>query len=83
MNREEAINLLGWMKNKTNREDDLEAIDMAIEALQAEAAKIPIKLEKRYPESKDEDIVDAFMRGYISGRFQDEAAKKGGGDGNG
>ena len=34
MTREEAINLLGWLTSKTNREDDLEAIDMAIEALQ-------------------------------------------------
>lgn len=34
MTREEAINLLGWLKCKTNRDDDLEAIDMAIEALQ-------------------------------------------------
>lgn len=80
MKREEAIDLLGWMKNKTNREDDLEAIDMAIEALQEEAAKIPIKLEKRYPESKDEDIADAFMRGYIAGRFPGETVKGGDGD---
>lgn len=28
---------------------------------------IPIKLEKRYPQSKDEDITDAFMRGYMQG----------------
>ena len=33
MTRKEAINLIGWLKSKTNREDDLEAIDMAIEAL--------------------------------------------------
>ena len=33
MNREEAIRLIGWLKCTTNREDDLEAIDMAIEAL--------------------------------------------------
>lgn len=33
MKREEAINLIGWLKSKTNRDDDLEAIDMAIEAL--------------------------------------------------
>ena len=37
MTREEAINLLGWLKSKTNQEDDLEAIDMAIEALSADA----------------------------------------------
>ena len=37
MTREDAINLLGWLKSKTNRDDDLEAIDMAIEALSAEA----------------------------------------------
>ena len=33
MEREEAIRLIGWLKCTTNREDDLEAIDMAIEAL--------------------------------------------------
>ena len=36
MEREEAINLIGWLKSKTNRDDDLEALDMAIEALQRE-----------------------------------------------
>lgn len=34
MTREEAIRIIGWLKCTTNREDDLEAIDMAIEALQ-------------------------------------------------
>lgn len=38
MTREEAIRAIGWMKCTTNREDDLEAIDMAIEALSAEEA---------------------------------------------
>lgn len=33
MTRVEAINLIGWLKSKTNRDDDLEAIDMAIDAL--------------------------------------------------
>lgn len=33
MTRDEAIRAIGWMKCTTNREDDLEAIDMAIEAL--------------------------------------------------
>ena len=36
MKREEAINLLGWLKSKTNRDDDLEAIDMAIEAMRTD-----------------------------------------------
>lgn len=27
---------------------------------------IPIELKKRYPHSRDEDITDAFMRGYKS-----------------
>jgi SOS response regulatory protein OraA/RecX len=36
MKREEAINLIGWLKSKTNRDDDLEAIDMAIDALSEE-----------------------------------------------
>ncbi len=41
----------------------------AIESLpSADAVQIPIKLEKRYPQSRDEDITDAFMRGYLAGR---------------
>ena len=36
MTREEAIRAIGWMKCTTNREDDLEAIDMAIEALKTD-----------------------------------------------
>ena len=48
---------------------------MAIKALQAEAVQIPIKLEKRYPESKDEDITDVFMRGYLAGRSSAEAVQ--------
>ena len=36
MTRKEAIRLIGWLKCTTNREDDLEAIDMAIEALENE-----------------------------------------------
>ena len=39
MTREEAIRLIGWLKCTTNREDDLEAIDMAIEALRREEAE--------------------------------------------
>lgn len=27
-----------------------------------------IKLEKRYPHSREEDITDAFMRGYVKGK---------------
>ena len=34
----------------------------------ADAVQIPIKLEKRYQKSRDEDITDAFMRGYLAGR---------------
>ena len=37
MTKEEAIRAIGWLKCTTNREDDLEAIDMAIEALSADA----------------------------------------------
>jgi len=36
MTKEEAIRLIGWLKCTTNREDDLEAIDMAIESLKNE-----------------------------------------------
>ena len=35
MTREEAINQLGWLTCKTNEEQKLEAIDMAIEALKS------------------------------------------------
>lgn len=42
MTREEAIRLIGWLKCTTNREDDIEAIDMAIKALQREIPKNPI-----------------------------------------
>lgn len=43
MTREEAIRLIGWLKCTTNREDDLEAIDMAIEALKAEPKLIRVE----------------------------------------
>lgn len=39
MTKEEAIRLIGWLKCTTNREDDLEAIDMAIKALKKEAER--------------------------------------------
>ena len=39
MTREEAINQLGWLKCKTNKERHLEALDMAIEALKNERPK--------------------------------------------
>ena len=80
MTREEAVNTLGNFKRYISGGGvtDLkanEAIDMAIEALSADAVQIPIKLEKRYPESKDEDITDAFMRGYLAGRSSAEAVQ--------
>ena len=34
------------------------------EAVQGDGKMIPIELKKRYPHSRDEDITDAFMRGY-------------------
>lgn len=30
----------------------------------------PIELKKRYPHSRDEDITDAFMRGYQSAQAE-------------
>ena len=42
--------------------------DVLTELPSADAVQIPIKLEKRYPQSRDEDITDAFMRGYLAGR---------------
>lgn len=82
MTREEAIERLkqnkaaaefyaGMVQNTNaieNELKDIEAMNMAIEALSADAVQIPIKLEKRYPQSRDEDITDAFMRGYLAGR---------------
>ena len=37
---------------------------VSAEAVQGECGMIPIELKKRYPYSRDEDITDAFMRGY-------------------
>ena len=56
MTKEEAIRLIGWLKCTTNREDDLEAIDMAIEALSAEAVQewIPFKKRPLTDEEKQE-----------------------------
>lgn len=34
------------------------------EAVHGDGKMIPIELKKRYPHSRDEDITDAFMRGY-------------------
>lgn len=34
------------------------------EAVQGDGKMKPIELKKRYPHSRDEDITDAFMRGY-------------------
>lgn len=45
----------------------LEAIPSA-EAVQGDGKMIPIELKKRYPHSRDEDITDAFMRGYQSAK---------------
>ena len=47
MTREEAIRAIGWLKCTTNREDDLEAIDMAIEALQTDAVMRDATSEER------------------------------------
>ena len=47
MTREEAIRLIKWLKCTTNREDDLEAIDMAIEALSADAVSEDTQTEEQ------------------------------------
>ena len=39
MTREKAINQLGWLTCKTNEEQKLEAIDMAIEALKVDLVR--------------------------------------------
>ena len=54
MTREEAINLIGWLKSKTNRDDDLEAIDIAIEALQREEAEANGYCHRIKPKGGDE-----------------------------
>ena len=73
MTRDEAIEWMVFQKEQVlamsgDKPGTLTvAFDMAIEALK-EPNMIPIKLEKRYPESKDEDITDAFMQGYLKGK---------------
>lgn len=57
MTREEAIRLIGWLKCTTNREDDLEAIDMAIEAL----SNIETDPDERgYATGRAEHAIEAF-----------------------
>ena len=56
MTREEAIRLIGWLKCTTNREDDLEAIDMAIEALSEPKTIIGIDI----PYGSDKGIATIF-----------------------
>lgn len=81
MTREEAIAILEVSKHMaTSGRLYNQALDMAIEAL-SEQNMIPIKLEKRYPKSRVEDITDAFMRGYLKGeanRPKGEWTNKGG-----
>lgn len=74
----EAIKALPSAEAVSREEyDHLEALYDAVRIYDssAEAVQIPIKLEKRYPESKDEDITDAFMRGYLAGRSSAEAVQ--------
>lgn len=56
MTKEEAIRLIGWLKCTTNREDDLEAIDMAIEALTEPKTIIGIDI----PYGSDKGIATLF-----------------------
>lgn len=75
MTREEAIKIIDCYDigfydlsgEKIPADKLADAFDMAIEAL-SEPNMIPIKLEKRYPELRDEDITDAFMQGYLKGK---------------
>lgn len=64
ISRQDAINacLNGWNKGYDEILTDIRTLPSA------DAVQIPIKLEKRYPQSRDEDITDAFMRGYLAGR---------------
>lgn len=64
ISRQDAIDacLNGWNKGYDEILTDIRALPSA------DAVQIPIKLEKRYPQSRDEDITDAFMRGYLAGR---------------
>ena len=56
----------GFMEMEQYTDED--AVDAINSLPSADAVQIPIKLEKRYPQSRDEDITDAFMRGYLAGR---------------
>lgn len=75
MTREEAIKIINCYDigfydlsgEKISADKLADAFDMAIEAL-SEPNMIPIKLEKRYPELRDENITDAFMQGYLKGK---------------
>jgi len=68
ISRQDAINAIENTDAELTEKDWDELTD-AINALpSADAVQIPIKLEKRYPQSRDEDITDAFMRGYLAGR---------------
>ena len=57
--RENANEVRSYIKKTMDKIKELPYVD---------AVQIPIKLEKRYPQSRDEDITDAFMRGYLAGR---------------
>lgn len=81
MTKEEAIKILKAMNmmmhspDGTPISDGCEALDLAISALAEASADrptmIPIELKKRYPNSKDEDITDAFMRGFLHGKSEE------------
>lgn len=64
MTREEAIRLIGWLKCTTNREDDLEAIDMAIEALSADAVH-GWRIGKPTEQGKYMVTIDSFGHKHI------------------
>lgn len=71
MTREEAINLLGWLKSKTNRDDDLEAIDMAIEALSAENSNAKTQNSNQETQKSNGDLIyraDAIEAVMAEGR---------------
>jgi len=62
-----------WAKRVRETNPNAVVIPCDAEVVYSEAVQIPIKLEKRYQESKDEDITDAFMRGYLAGRSSADA----------
>ena len=80
ISREEAINAVTTWGTNEERNGNLNMFMVSIKQRVVDILSalpsadrptmIPIELEKRYPNSKVEDITDAFMRGYQHGKTE-------------